>query len=114
MDAKRGHKFITKEIEKALPKLYSQEDVSDPIVVAKWFSPYSNWRWFAIEWDGEDRFFGLVQGLDTELGYFSKKELEELTFGAGRFEVPAVERDLSWQPKKLSEVRESLEKYNFA
>ena len=114
MDAKRGHKFITKEIEKALPKLYSQEDVSDPMVVAKWFSPYSNWRWFAIEWDGEDRFFGLVQGLDTELGYFSKQELEELTFGAGRFEVPAVERDLSWQPKKLSEVRESLEKYNFA
>jgi len=114
MDAKRGHKFITKEIEKALPMLYSQEDVSDPIVVAKWFSPYSNWRWFAIEWDGEDRFFGLVQGLDTELGYFSKKELEELTFGQGRFEVPAIERDLSWQPKKLSEVRESLEKYNFA
>jgi hypothetical protein len=114
MDAKRGHKFITKEIEKALPKLYSQENVDDPIVVAKWFSPYSNWRWFAIEFDGEDSFFGLVQGLDTELGYFSKFELANLTFGAGRFEVPAVERDLSWQPKKLSEVRESLEKYNFA
>lgn len=114
MDAKRGHKFITKEIEKALPMLYSQEDVSDPIVVAKWFSPYSNWRWFAIEWDGVDKFFGLVQGLDTELGYFSKKEMEELTFGLGQFKVPAVERDLSWQPKKLSEVRESLEKYNFA
>ena len=114
MDAKRGHKFITKEIEKALPKLYSQENVSDPIVVAKWFSPYSNWRWFAIEFDGKDQFFGLVQGFDTELGYFYKKELAELKFGLGRFEVPAVERDLSWQPKKLSEVRESLEKYNFA
>ncbi len=114
MDAKRGHKFITKEIEKALPKLYSQENVDDPMVVAKWFSPYSNWRWFAIEFDGEDQFFGLVQGLDTELGYFSKSELENLTFTMGQFELPAVERDLSWQPKKLSEVRESLEKYNFA
>ena len=114
MDAKRGHKLITKEIEKALHKLYSQENVDDPIVVAKWFSPYSNWRWFAIEFDGEDIFFGLVQGFETELGNFSKSELENLTFGSGRFEVPAIERDLSWQPKKLSEVRESLEKYNFA
>ena len=114
MDAKRGHKFITKEIEKALPAIYSQENVSDPIVVAKWFSPYSNWRWFAIEFDGEDIFFGLVQGFEVELGNFSKKELEELTFGLGRYQVPAIERDLSWQPKKLSEVRASIEKYNFA
>ena len=114
MSVKRGHKFITAEILKALPKLYSQENVSDPMVVAKWFSPYSNWRWYAIEFDGEDTFFGLVQGFETELGYFSKKELEETNFGHGRFEVPAVERDLSWTPKKLSEVRESLEKYNFA
>jgi hypothetical protein len=114
MTAKRGHKFITAEILKALPKLYSQENVSDPIVVAKWFSPYSNWRWFAIEFDGEDSFFGLVQGLDTELGYFSKQELENTVYQMGRFALPAVERDLSWQPKPLSEVRASLEKYNFA
>jgi len=114
MSAKRGHKFITKEIEKALPKLYSQENVEDPIVVAKWFCPYSTWRWYAIEFDGEDTFFGLVQGLDTELGYFSKSELEHLGYKWGGHILPAVERDLSWQPKKLSEVRESLEKYNFA
>jgi hypothetical protein len=114
MDAKRGHKFITKEIEKALPKLYSQENVSDPIVVAKWFSPYSNWRWFAIEWDGEDQFFGLVQGFDTELGYFSKSELENTVYQMGAFALPAIERDLSWQAKPLSEVRASIEKYNFA
>jgi len=114
MYSKRGHKFITKEIEKALPKLYSQENIDDPVVVAKWFSPYSGWRWFAIEFDGEDRFFGLVQGFDTELGYFSRSELENATFGEGRFQAPAVERDLHWTPKKLSEVRESIERYNFA
>jgi len=111
MAAKRGHKFITKEIEKALPKLYSQENVSDPIVVAKWFSPYSNWRWFAIEFDGEDTFFGLVQGFEVELGNFSKMEMETAVF---RGILPAVERDLSWQPKPLSEVRKSIEEHNFA
>lgn len=114
MTLKRGHKFITAEILKALPKLYSQENVSDPIVVAKWFSPYSDWRWFAIEFDGDDTFFGLVQGLDTELGYFSKSELENTAYYFGRHALAAIERDLSWQPKPLSEVRASLEKYNFA
>lgn len=114
MDAKRGHKFITKEIEKALPKLYSQENVDDPIVVAKWFSPYSNWRWFAIEFDGEDTFFGLVQGFEIELGNFSKSELENLVHVWLGHEVPTIERDLSWKPKKLSEVRQSLQKFNFA
>jgi hypothetical protein len=111
MAARRGHKFITKQIEKALPALYSQENVEDPIVVAKWFSPYSNWRWFAIEFDGVDTFFGLVQGFEVELGNFSKAEMETAVF---RGILPAVERDLSWQPKPLSEVRAAIEKYNFA
>lgn len=110
LDKIRGHKFITAEVKKALPKLYSQEKVSDPMVVAKWFGQ-NGWRWFAIEWDGEDRFFGLVQGYDTELGYWSMTELESVK---GQFGLPAVERDCHWTPKKLSEVRESLEKHGFA
>ena len=46
--------------------------------------------------------FGLVQGFETELGYFSLDELAEATVFGG---VPAVERDLYWQPKTLGEIR---------
>jgi len=107
--AKRGHKLLTAEIKKKLPALYSQENVKDPIVQVKFFAPYSGWRWFGIEFDGTDQFFGYVQGLDSELGYFSFAELDELTTRLGGFSVPAVERDLSFTPKPLSAIKASLE-----
>ena len=50
--------------------------------------------------DGEC--FGLVEGFETELGYFDLTELSEVAV-MGR--VPAVERDLYWEPKTLGEVR---------
>ena len=57
--------------KKVLPKLYSQEEKGDEAVAyVKFFTPWSNWTWYATEFDGEDTFFGLVIGLETELGYF--------------------------------------------
>ena len=46
--------------------------------------------------------FGLVEGFETELGYFALDELAEATVFGG---VPAVERDLYWEPKTLGEIR---------
>ena len=70
---------------------------------AKLFSPYGNWTWYVTEWDRRPELcFGLVQGFETELGYFSLDELAEATVFGG---VPAVERDLYWQPKTLGEIR---------
>lgn len=109
MTASRGHKLLTAEIKKKLPALYSQEDVADPIVQVKFFSPYSNWRWFAFEFDGEDTFFGYVQGFESELGFFSLKELDELTYKMFGVELAGIERDTSFEPKPLSEVQRSLE-----
>ncbi len=44
----------------------------------------------------------VVEGFETELGYFSLDELAEATvFGS----VPAVERDLYWKPMTLGEIR---------
>ena len=55
------------------------------------------------EWDAETgECFGLVDGLEKELGYFSLDELAEATVFGG---VPAVERDLYWKPKTLGEIR---------
>lgn len=100
------HKLMTKELEKKFPKLGSQEKVEDPIVITKFFHPYSSWEWYPIEYDPEERlFFGLVKGFDEELGYFSLDELESVTVKG----LP-LERDLYFKPVPLSKVRGQDEK----
>ena len=94
-------KLLTPEIRERLPKLYATEHDKDPVVQAKFFSPWMDWTWYAVEFDGEDIFFGLVEGFATEWGYFS---LSEIQAGRGPFGVPVVERDLYFQPAPISEV----------
>ncbi len=102
----RRHRLMTKEIGDTIPALYANDSVSDydsVLAHAKLFSPYTGWRWYVTEWDRETGLcFGLVQGFDTELGYFDLTELAEATVFGG---VPAVERDLYWKPKTLGEIR---------
>ena len=69
--------LLTGEIRKQLPPLYSQEKLGcKAIVHVKFFTPDSNWTWWATEFDGEDTFFGLVEGHFREIGYFSLSELQ--------------------------------------
>ncbi len=102
----RRHKLMTKEIGDTIPGLYANEDVKDydsVLAHAKLFTPYAGWRWYVTEWDRETGLcFGLVEGYETELGYFSLDELAEATVFGG---VPAVERDLYWKPKTLGAIR---------
>lgn len=96
-------KLLTQEIRNAIPKLYSQEKNKDPMIVAKFFTPWTNWTWYVIEGqpEGDDfRFFGLVEGLETEMGYFMLNELESIK---GRFGLK-IERDLHFTPCPLSQV----------
>ena len=103
---RRGHALMTKELGETIPALYANENAADYDAVlapAKLFSPYSNWTWYITEWEAETGLcFGLVQGFETELGYFSLDELAEVTVFGG---VPAVERDLYWRPTTLGEIR---------
>ena len=92
-------KLMTADLRTQLPQLYSQEEVDDPKAIAKFFTPDSNWTWYATEFDGKDTFFGLVDGFEKELGYFSLKELESIR---GAFGLP-IERDLWFEPTPLSE-----------
>ena len=69
-------KLLTEELRKNLPPLYASEQVEDPMVVCKFFYPDFHWRWYAIEFDGKDTFFGYVAGDFPELGYFTLSELE--------------------------------------
>ena len=93
-------KLLTNEIRNQLPALYSQEQTLDPLVIVKFFTPWTNWTWYAIEFDGDDTFFGLVKGFEEELGYFSLSELESITGPAGL----KIERDLYFSPTLLSEI----------
>ena len=109
-DKIRGMKLLTQELRRKLPPLYSQEDKGGKAVVhVKMFTPDSNWTWLATEGEpvlddtGSEidfQFFGLVDGLEKELGYFSLSELESVN---GPMGLP-IERDLYFQPKTLEEI----------
>lgn len=97
-------KLLTKESIKQIPSLYSQEKKRDEaIAYVKFFTPDSNWTWYVTEFDGKDTFFGLIDGFERELGYFS---LSELKRAKGPMGLP-VERDKFWKPKTLKEIKEN-------
>ena len=96
-------KLMTEEIRKKLPPLYSQESKGGKAVaVVKFFTPDGSWTWYATEFDGEDTFFGLVRGLEMELGYFSLRELESTR---GRLGLK-IERDRYFGEHTIGEARE--------
>jgi len=95
-----AYDLIPKAIRPSLPRLYASEKVKDPVVWIKLFTPDSSWTWFITEYDPDERLcFGLAVGHEREFGYFS---LDELEASRGPLGLP-VERDLSWQPKPLSQ-----------
>ncbi|MHB9068775.1 MAG: DUF2958 domain-containing protein [Sedimentisphaerales bacterium] len=106
----RGMKLLPKEIREKIPALYSQDGKGGKAVVfVKFFTPDSSWTWYATEGEAvkddsgaeiDFQFFGLVDGLEKELGYFMLSELEEVR---GQMGLP-IERDLHWQPKPLQEI----------
>ena len=58
-------------------------------------------------WDAQTgECFGLVEGFETELGYFHLTELAEATVLGS---VPAVERDLYWKPPDPRRDQERVE-----
>ena len=107
----RGTQFIpnkpllTEQLRKKLPKLYECEEQGlNALALVKFFTPDSNWTWYASEFDGQDIFFGLVSGLEVELGYFSLSELQSVR---GPLGLP-IERDLYFVPQTLQDL---MEKY---
>lgn len=101
--------IITEEIKERLPKLYSQEDKKpeDVKVIVKFFDPTGNWTWYATEGekigtieegafkDQDDyRFFGFVQGIENELGYFTLSELSTAKSRSTGIRGLPIERDI--------------------
>jgi hypothetical protein len=96
--------LLTKELLNRFEKVGRQEDVSDPIVIAKFFNPAGAGTWYATEYDPESKeFFGYVSifgDWNDEWGSFALSELESYRgkFGLG------IERDRYFGEKKISEV----------
>src|SRR5512135_804479 len=124
--------LLTKELQRKIPPLYSQENEADPVCVAKFFMPDGAFTWFVIEGSTREQegcgwgenchhrplteydpdrddvlFFGYVRGLESELGYFT---LAELTDIRGMLRLP-VERDRHFTPTRLSEVKANLSRW---
>jgi len=97
--------LLTEELRTGLPALYATQAEEDPMVRAKFFTPWANWAWYVTEGEPVDddfKFFGwVVEKEDRELGYFFLSELESVT---GPFGLK-IERDDEFVPCRLSEVK---------
>ncbi len=94
--------LLTKELREQFPELGATQGspLNQKKVIAKYFTPDSNWTWYAVEFDGDDTFFGLVDGFEKEWGNFSLRELESVR---GPMRLP-IERDLYFGQPLISEV----------
>ena len=96
-------KLIPQTLLSDIPDLYATEEQTNPLCHVKLFTPDSNWTWYIIEFSKADRStcYGYVQGLDSELGYFTLEELESVHGPLGL----AIERDLSFTPTPLVTIK---------
>ena len=97
-------KLMTKQLKEKFEMVGSQEDIKDPLVIARYFNPTGAGTWYATEYNPKERlFFGYVSifgDWNDEWGYFSLDELEGFKgqFGLG------IERDLFFVEKRASRV----------
>lgn len=94
-------KLINDEVKKRFSEVGSQENTSDPIVVAKFFNPAGAQTWFATEYDEKQNIcYGYVTGMhQDEWGYFSITEMEQVKLPFGL----SIERDTSSSEKTISQ-----------
>ena len=69
--------LLPQAVRETLPPLRATEGDPDPLCRVKFFYPDFSWTWYGIEFDGDDIFFGFVDGFAKELGSFRLSELLE-------------------------------------
>lgn len=93
-------KLLTKALEKRFAEVGPQ-DVEDPLVITKFFHPFSPWYHYIVAYHPEDRmFFGWTDGPHPELGYYSLDELQGLKVRG----LP-MERDRYFNECRLSKFK---------
>ena len=82
--------LLTKANRARLPSIGATANVDDPVAVVKFFDPTGSTSWYATEFDGEDLFFGWVDGPHPELGNLRTRDragsvlLADTGLGIGR------------------------------
>jgi len=98
-------KLFTKAVLRTLPGIGETESQGlEALARVKLFTPDSSWTWYITEFDGEDLLFGLVDGLEAELGYFRLSELQAVRGALG---LP-IERDRFFEPRPVGEILEEV------
>jgi len=100
-------KLFTKAIEaKAQAQYHLGSDLEKQVVVAKFFNPAGSGTWWLVNQDPEDPDYcwGICHIYETEVGSFSKSELENYRgkFGLG------IERDMYFEEVNAKELFEKL------
>jgi hypothetical protein len=99
------NQLLTQKLRERLPALGATASESDPLARAKFFYPDCQWTWYAIEFDGQDLFYGYVDGAFPELGNFS---LSELLANRGVFGC-TIERDRHFNETPLSVIQQQAD-----
>lgn len=96
--------LLTPELLKHFRAVGSQKEENDPLVIAKFFNPTGAGRWYATEYDPEEKlFFGFVSIFGDHCDEWGDFSLEELESYRGHFGL-GLERDLYFTPKRASEI----------
>jgi len=101
-----------KEQLNSLPDLYSTENISLEDKPVHLHFTIDRCHWWAMEFDGEDTFFGYVMlngwYQDAELGYFQLSDLKDVKL-AGIIEVECEENWLVRPAKDVHLIQEILD-----
>ena len=108
--------LMTPELEEKLKDypLYSQDGKGDEAqVVVKYFNPVGAGTWYVLEGEkqenGDYLFFGFVELLEAEYGYFSLSELESiqipLRMNGEIIDTVGIERDLYSELRTIGEMK---------
>lgn len=103
----KNMELFTKEIiEKAKAQYPLGSDMESQMVVAKFFNPCGAGTWYLMNMDPEDEDYcwGFCQLFESEIGSFSRFELENTKVGFGL----GIERDLYFEPVNANELWEKL------
>lgn len=101
--------LIPELIRKRLPTLdeIAELPLDELTAEVKFFYPDFDWTWYGIAFDGEDIFFGLVDGFEAEFGNFSLRELLE---NRGKLGC-AIERDFYFDPQPVKPIYERAQQH---
>ncbi len=100
--------LLPAELREKIPRLGSAAEVplDELLVYTKFFDPTSQWRWYVLQFDGENTFFGFVLTTDHALaGQFTLSELQNLRYHHQTLGEVGVERDTYFRPISVAELK---------